>query len=184
MFCSYADEINNRMHLNTPSSDERIVAILQGVGTIMDYNYTMKKYLADLSSEYSTEELSRILGLQLFFILEPWNLLDFKLESIRQELMAAAAILRIRVNVVAHNPLQFVAAHSAATALSEQAKQQLLITEQQKRIREELRKNMHSDEDETAWQSNLNSWLSKRKTAMSRWKEGLASSTHCSRFIL
>lgn len=43
---------------------------------------------------------------------------------------------------VAHNPLQFVAARSAATALSEKAKQQLTVTEQQKRIREELRKNM------------------------------------------
>ncbi|VDM91654.1 unnamed protein product, partial [Onchocerca ochengi] len=74
---------------------------------------------------------------------------------------------------VAHNPLQFVTAQSGATALCEQAKQQLIISDQQKRLRDEVRKNMHSDDDETGWQSNLDSWLSKRKTAILRWKDDM-----------
>ncbi|EFO17619.1 hypothetical protein LOAG_10881, partial [Loa loa] len=73
---------------------------------------------------------------------------------------------------VAHNPLQFVTAQSGATALCEQAKQQLIISDQQKRIRDEVRKNMcKDDEDEAGWQSNLDSWLSKRKSAILRWKD-------------
>lgn len=43
---------------------------------------------------------------------------------------------------VAHNPLQFVTAQTGAIALSEQAKQQVFISDQQKRIRNEVRKNM------------------------------------------
>lgn len=38
---------------------------------------------------------------------------------------------------VAHNPLQFVAAKTNATALSEQAKQQLQLVDEQKKLRSE-----------------------------------------------
>ncbi|VDK86335.1 unnamed protein product [Litomosoides sigmodontis] len=137
----------------------------------MDYNYTVKKYLADLNSEYSTEELSSSYSAGTTdsrsgpsYVSER-STGSARLIPTRQQLKLTSQ--------VAHNPLQFVTAQSGAIALCEQAKQQLIISDQQKRIRDEARKNMYNggDDDETGWQSNLDSWLSKRKTAILRWKD-------------
>uniref|UniRef100_A0A1I7V681 DUF4757 domain-containing protein n=2 Tax=Loa loa TaxID=7209 RepID=A0A1I7V681_LOALO len=132
----------------------------------MDYNYTVKKYLADLNSEYSTEELNSYSAGTSgpSYTSERSTENSERLIPTRQQLKLTSQ--------VAHNPLQFVTAQSGATALCEQAKQQLIISDQQKRIRDEVRKNMcKDDEDEAGWQSNLDSWLSKRKSAILRWKD-------------
>ncbi|VDO23585.1 unnamed protein product [Brugia timori] len=136
----------------------------------MDYNYTVKKYLADLNSEYSAEELSSYSTGTNGSRSGPSYNSEHNTES-SERLIPTRQQLKL-TSQVAHNPLQFVTAQSGATALCEQAKQQLIISDQQKRIRDEARKNMcNDDEDETGWQSNLDSWLSKRKTAILRWKD-------------
>ncbi|VDN94126.1 unnamed protein product [Brugia pahangi] len=140
----------------------------------MDYNYTVKKYLADLNSEYSAEELSSYSTGTNGSRSGPSYNSEHSTES-SERLIPTRQQLKL-TSQVAHNPLQFVTAQSGATALCEQAKQQLIISDQQKRIRDEARKNMcNDDEDETGWQSNLDSWLSKRKTAILRWKDGSIS---------
>uniref|UniRef100_A0A8R1Y8Q1 DUF4757 domain-containing protein n=1 Tax=Onchocerca volvulus TaxID=6282 RepID=A0A8R1Y8Q1_ONCVO len=144
----------------------------------MDYNYTVKKYLADLSSEYSTEELSS-------YSAETTSGPSFNSERStenNEQLIPTRQQLKL-TSQVAHNPLQFVTAQSGATALCEQAKQQLIISDQQKRLRDEVRKNMHSDDDETGWQSNLDSWLSKRKTAILRWKDDMKITDISNKFV-
>lgn len=161
---SFNDEISNRTQLNTTSSSD------EGVVTTMDYNYTVKKYLADLNSEYSAEELSSYSTGTNGSRSGPSYNSEHNTES-SERLIPTRQQLKL-TSQVAHNPLQFVTAQSGATALCEQAKQQLIISDQQKRIRDEARKNMcNDDEDETGWQSNLDSWLSKRKTAILRWKD-------------
>uniref|UniRef100_A0A0N5AIS3 Lipoprotein n=1 Tax=Syphacia muris TaxID=451379 RepID=A0A0N5AIS3_9BILA len=68
----------------------------------------------------------------------------------------------------AYNPLQFITQQrSAAVELSEQARQQIEVVEQQKRILEGIANRMPRqytyDDDEASWQSNLDAWLSKRR---------------------
>uniref|UniRef100_A0A0R3RJT3 DUF1752 domain-containing protein n=1 Tax=Elaeophora elaphi TaxID=1147741 RepID=A0A0R3RJT3_9BILA len=138
----------------------------------MDYNYTVKKYLADLNSEYSTEDLSSYSAETNGSRSGPPYASERSMEN-SERLIPTRQQLKL-TSQVAHNPLQFITAQSGATALCEQAKQQLIISDQQKRIRHEVRKNMcNDDDDETGWQSNLDSWLSKRKTAISRWKDDI-----------
>uniref|UniRef100_A0A915PXN3 DUF4757 domain-containing protein n=1 Tax=Setaria digitata TaxID=48799 RepID=A0A915PXN3_9BILA len=139
----------------------------------MDYNYTVKKYLDQLNNGYSTEELSSYSAGTNGSRSGPscWSDQNSSAEN-SDQLIPTRQQLKF-ASQVAHNPLQFVSAQTGATALCEQAKQQLIISDQQKRLREEIRKKMYTDEDEADWKTNLDSWLSKRKMAISRWKNDM-----------
>uniref|UniRef100_A0A915B815 LIM and calponin homology domains-containing protein 1 n=1 Tax=Parascaris univalens TaxID=6257 RepID=A0A915B815_PARUN len=159
--CS-AEEQRNRSETFSASSDE-------GFDTMVECSYAVSKYLADASSEYSTEDLSSYsTGTKSSRSCSPY-IGERCFPGVEQQIPTRPQVKL--TSQVAHNPLQFVSAKTSAVALCEQAKQQIIMSEEQKRVRAEALKAMRSSsnvDEEPAWQRNLDSWLSKRKSAISK----------------
>uniref|UniRef100_F1KS00 LIM and calponiny domains-containing protein 1 n=1 Tax=Ascaris suum TaxID=6253 RepID=F1KS00_ASCSU len=159
--CS-AEEQRNRSETFSASSDE-------GFDTMVECSYAVSKYLADASSEYSTEDLSSYsTGTKSSRSCSPY-IGERCFPGVEQQIPTRPQVKL--TSQVAHNPLQFVSARTSAVALCEQAKQQIIMSEEQKRVRAEALKAMRSSsnvDEEPAWQRNLDSWLSKRKSAISK----------------
>ncbi|KHN88756.1 hypothetical protein Tcan_04885 [Toxocara canis] len=156
------EEKRYRSETFSASSDE-------GFDTMVECNYAVSKYLADGSSEYSTEDLSSYsAGTKSSRSCSPY--IGERCFSGGEQQIPTRPHVKL-TSQVAHNPLQFVSSRTTAVALCEQAKQQMIVSEEQRRNRAEALKMMRCSsnvDEEPAWQSNLDSWLSKRKSAISK----------------
>uniref|UniRef100_A0A914UZS1 Uncharacterized protein n=1 Tax=Plectus sambesii TaxID=2011161 RepID=A0A914UZS1_9BILA len=134
----------------SPNSDE-------GIGTMVDcVNEKVSKYLAELPScdqmSYGDAKSSRSNSPTMT-------------RHRNYDAHIPTRLVTKTATSVAHNPLQFIAAKTNAIALSEQAKQQLQIVDEQKKLRTETLLVTH-EEEETTWLSNLDQWRSKRKSVL------------------